>query len=238
MCRLFLVIFAVAVMTLGVGVLSPAAERPSARKILNATLTELRLENAPLSEAIEYLRDVTNANIHVNWRAIEEIGIARDTTINIRLRGVPVRKVLTLVLSEASHDNQLAYYVNQNVIEITTRELADRDLITRGYAVDDVLDEAPDVDQTVPQFQIQATRTGRGGGGGGQNLFGSLGQTQNQQQNTKAQTAQELIDLIQTSIQPTIWNTAGGPAAIRFFNDSLIISAPRSVHEALGGIVE
>jgi hypothetical protein len=30
----------------------------------------------------------------------------------------------------------------------------------------------------------------------------------------------------------------GGTAAIRFFNGSLIVTAPRSVHESLGGLVD
>ena len=35
-------------------------------------------------------------------------------------------------------------------------------------------------------------------------------------------------------IQPDIWHVNGGLAGIRYFNGSLIVTAPRSVHEALG----
>ena len=43
---------------------------------------------------------------------------------------------------------------------------------------------------------------------------------------------------IQAIISPEIWNTNGGPAAIRMWSGSLIVTAPRSVHEALAGYVD
>jgi hypothetical protein len=35
-----------------------------------------------------------------------------------------------------------------------------------------------------------------------------------------------------------VWRQNGGPASIRFFNGTLIVTAPRSVHEAIGGPLE
>ena len=55
---------------------------------------------------------------------------------------------------------------------------------------------------------------------------------------TKEERAQQLLDVITSTIQPDIWQVNGGTAAIRFFNGNLIVTAPRSVHEALGGFVE
>ena len=44
--------------------------------------------------------------------------------------------------------------------------------------------------------------------------------------------------IITSTIEPELWQQNGGTAAIRFFNGSLIVTAPRSVHEALGGYVD
>ena len=55
---------------------------------------------------------------------------------------------------------------------------------------------------------------------------------------TRTDRAQALVDVITSTIQPEIWQANGGTAAIRFFNGSLIVTAPRSVHEALGGMVD
>jgi len=213
------------------------ADQVSARRAMDVTLPDLKFDNISISDAIDFLRDVSGANIHVNWRAIEEIGIGRDTTINVRLRTVQMRKVLRLILTEVSSGNLLTYYIDGNVVEITTRELADKQLFTKVYPIEDLLMEVPDFDQP-PQFNIMTSGGGgRGGGGGSGNLFGNTNQT-GTGQNTRAQRAQQLVDVIQAIIQPEVWNTAGGPAAIRFWNSTLIVTAPRSVHEQLGGYVE
>jgi hypothetical protein len=210
---------------------TPAFAEVSARQALNTTLPEVRFDNISITDAIDFVRDVTNVNIHVNWKALEAAGIGKDTTLNIRLRSVPMRKVLGLILSEAGSGNLLTYYIDQNVIEVTTREIADKQLITKVYPVDDLIMDIPDFDQP-PNFQLQGSTAG--GSGGNQQLFNST-QNNTQTMNTRASRAQQLIDTIQATIQPEIWNTNGGTAAIRFYNGSLIVTAPRSVHEALGG---
>ena len=43
---------------------------------------------------------------------------------------------------------------------------------------------------------------------------------------TRADRAQALVDVITSTIQPEIWQANGGTAAIRFFNGSLIVTAP------------
>ena len=50
--------------------------------------------------------------------------------------------------------------------------------------------------------------------------------------------ADQLVTLIRETIRPTIWKENGGTAAIRYYNGNLIVTAPRSVHEAIGGPLE
>ncbi len=222
-------------MILGISLTSaPRADAQAAPKAaLSSTLPEVRFDNITFADGIDFLRDISGANLHVNWRALELAGIGKDSQINIRLRSVSLRKVLDLMIGQVGVGNSLSYYVDGNVLEITTREMADQQMITRVYPVGDLLMEVPDF--IGPNFQIQASQGGRGGGGSGGTIFtpdqagGAGGQNL-----TREQRAQQLMDTIQSIIQPDIWTTNGGRAAIRFFNDSLIVTAPRSVHDALG----
>jgi general secretion pathway protein D len=244
--KLTIVMFAIAALLLAGN--CPAQAVVSARRALDLALPNVNLDNVLLSDAIDFLRDVSGANVHVNWRALEAAGVGKDTQVNVRLRTVTLRKVLDLVLGEAGAGVALAYYVDQGVIEITTRELADKDLFTRVYPIQDLIVEVPDFigpDFNITQNNTQTSGSGGGGGGGGsgQGLFGggssgTSGTNGQEKQMTRAERAQALIDVITETIQPEIWNTNGGPAAIRFFNGNLIVTAPRSVHEALGGIVD
>ena len=201
----------------------------------------MKFTGVTFGEAIDFLRDVSNLNMHVNWKALEEQNVTRDTPINIRLRAVSMRKVLNLLLSEASGGDSLAWYVDQGVVEITTKELADKKMYTRIYPVDDLLMEVPDFDNA-PDFSLQSTteqgQGGRGGGGGGgRGLFENADQSRKDKDvsKTKTERGEELVALIKELVSPEVWVDGGGSAQIRYFNGNLIVTAPRSVHEAIGG---
>ena len=220
------------------------------RREMNQRLPELKFQGITFSDAIDFFRDVTNANIVVNWKALEGAGITRDSQVNLHLNGVTLRKALDLVLNEVAGGDTLTYAVEDGVIEITTRELADRKMVTRVYPVEDLIMIIPDFTDA-PQFSLDASQNqsggGSSGGGGGitggttisNSLFANAGQLANQQnQNqgpTKAERAKELVDLIEAVVFPDIWTDNGGTASIRYFNGMLIVTAPISVQEAIGG---
>jgi len=215
---------------------------PRPRGGLDVSLPELRFEQTPMGEVYNFVRDVTGINLHVNWRALEEVGVLRETTVNIHLRGISVRKLLDLLIAESGAGDRLTWYVDDGVVEVTTREVADRKTIVRVYPIDDLIMEIPDFEG--PTLDLSsATRGGsRSGGGGGSASGGSLLKDTNNEDNdkprTKAERVQALIDLITQTIQPDIWRVNGGTATITYLNGSLIINAPRSVQEAIGGPVD
>src|SRR5688572_4661606 len=145
---------------------------------LNRTLPEMRFDGVALADAIDFLRDVTAANIVVNWRALEGAGVTRDTLVNLQLRNVSLKKALSLVLSEASAGEGVTWTVDSGVIEVTTTELANAKVYTRVYPVGDLLMEIPNF-TNAPNFSLDQNQAsgggGGGGGGGGQSLFGGGG---------------------------------------------------------------
>ncbi|HEV7301342.1 MAG TPA: hypothetical protein VGN72_18410 [Tepidisphaeraceae bacterium] len=214
----------------------PAA--PTLRQILNARIPMVRLENAPLTDAIDFIRDITQANVNVNWKALELAGISRDTAISTTLRNVPVKKALSVILSQAGPDNTLAFYNDGDVLQITTRELADAQQVTRMYFVDDILVDVPDF--AGPRFNLSSKSGSSGGNGGGGGSGGGLiesGGNDDRQSvgRTKSERADALIKLVTQLIRPDVWEQAGGTARISYLRGHLVITAPRSVHEAIGG---
>lgn len=227
-----------------------AAASPNAqtRAILNRTMPAINLTNVTLKDAIDFIRDVSGANVHVNWNALEEAGITGDTQVNVKLQRVSLRKVLTLLLSEAGPGGTLTFYLDDGVIEVTTRAIADNQMFTIVYPVQDLLFEPPQFIEP-PDFGLAnesnaGGRGGRGGGGrsGGGSGFGTggsgYGSGQAQQPKEKDAKANELVQLIREVVQPDVWAENGGKASIRHFNGNLIVTAPRSVHEAIGGPID
>jgi hypothetical protein len=200
------------------------------RSALDRNLPQMNFTGVALKDAIDFLRDVSGLNIHVNWKALEVAGVAADTPINVKLRDVSIRKVLTLVLNEASGGVGLTFYADDGVVEITTREIADAQMFTVVYPVQDLLFEPP-LFTDPPDFALSAN------GIGGANRVRGGGAAAGQVKDKDAK-AEELITLITETVYPECWVQNGGKDSIKFFSGNLIVTASRSVHEAIGGIVD
>ena len=233
----------------GVGVVGaqskPPAQQPAnqpSRPQASKGGGTIAFDNTALVDAIDYLRDITGLNINVNWRALEEIGVSKTDPVTLKLKNVTLRQVMKLMLENVSPGN-LTYYVDGNVLHVTTKELARKNMVTRVYHIEDLITDLPQFTQA-PDFNLQSTSTNGGsggsgggsGGGGGQGIFGGNGQNSQQQEvvKTREERAQELIDLITSTIERDVWEVNGGAATIRYFNGTLIITAPREVQEQIG----
>lgn len=233
---------------------SAQSQAVDSRRALYMTIPELNVEGVTLDRAITYLRDSSGANIVVNWRVLEAVGVAKETPISLQVRNLPLRKMLQLVLDQASPNSPLVYNIDSNVVQITTQEEADKQMLTKVYVVDDLV-MAPNV-KSAPTLNLGQTtqQAGQGGGGfgggsgnmGGQSggLWGNNGNNSNNTQNNQdlmknaQQRGEDLVLLIQEVIRPAIWRENGGTASIKYFNPGkIIVTAPISVHEAIGGPV-
>jgi len=213
-----------------------ALARDPASLVLDRRMPEVRFENIALTDAIDFLRDVSEANIHVNWRALEPLLIGPDTIVNLRLLDVPLRKILSVLLADIGMAGQVSFYIDRGVIEITTREIADSQMLTRVYDIQDLLLEIPDFEG--PDLNLSSNQ-GKGGGGG-TGIFDPQdnSDTSNEDRKTKTERADDIVQLIQETIQPEIWRDNGGNASIRYYQGNVIVTAPRSVHEAIGGPID
>src|SRR4051794_984185 len=100
-CRIVAAL-ATCLLLLTISTFTPAAPPRSgggATRSLNRVLPEMKFDGIAFSEAVDFLRDVTGANLHVNWKALESVGVTKETPVNLRLRQVSLRKVLGLMLS-------------------------------------------------------------------------------------------------------------------------------------------
>ncbi len=220
-----------------------SAPNVAAARALGGELSSVNLDGVGFADSIDYLRDLTGANINVNWRLMQEKNINKDTPVHMKLRAVSMRKALQLLLDEVGAGTPLTYFIDQGVIEITTQEAADAKLVTRVYDVGDLMVDIPDFagpSLNITDNSSSGSNSGKSGGGGGNNLFG--GNNANNNNNDKPATANdrgnELVSIITTTIRPEVWQINGGPANIRFFRNRLIVTAPRSVQEMIGGRAE
>ncbi len=194
------------------------------RKVVkNADFKEM-----PFEDFVEWLERTTQATVVVRWKLLEDVGVRREQPITLRLKNVPLRKLIELVLDQLQRDDpavRLAAKADDNTLILSTVRDLFRELVTRTYDVQDLL-------LTVPHFTGGKINPPNGGSARGLSLIRPGGSEQDQK--TEEQ-AQRLIETITSHIQPESWKANGGEGTISFFKGRLIIHNNLLVHEQLGG---
>jgi hypothetical protein len=210
----------------------------SSRAALQTLLPAARLINVTLSDALDYISSISGANFNIDWKSLEAANISKQTLINLNLHSIRLDKLLTMVLNEAAGGDTLTWYVDGNIIEITTREVSDKKLITVVYYVDDILLANAPFNGLITGGSTSFSNTGSGGGGGTSStaLNNSSSNNATNTVNT-TQLSDGLLKLIETIEHPEVWRDNGGTTVMAYYNGNLIVSAPRSIQEAIGGPV-
>ena len=135
---------------------------PSEERIVKALdeTTSLEFVETPLSDVVDYLKDLHKIEIQLDTKALEDAGAGSDTPITKNLKGISLRSALRLMLGGLD----LTYVIKDEVLLITTLEKAGTELVTKVYPVADLV--LP-IQQTGFSGGFGGLGGGVGGGGGG-----------------------------------------------------------------------
>ncbi len=216
---------------------------------LDRRLPEVRFDGIGFSDVIDFLRDVTSANIFVNWQALESSGIDRNAPVTARLRDVRFSKALDIILSAVGGSLvQLGYTIDDGVITISTAEDLSQSTVTRVYDIRDLIINIPDFTEA-PEFDLESNNSsgrqggGGGGGGGGSSggLFGGSSSSSSSEEDeiSREELVEQIIQLIQETVAPDSWRDNGGTVgAIRELQGQLIVTQTSENQRALVGLLE
>jgi general secretion pathway protein D len=213
-------------------------EEARIEELLSRRLPEVRFTDVPFRDVIEYLVDTTQANIFVNWPALEGAGVDPNAPVSLRLRNVPFRKVLQSVLDIVGGGVvNLGYTVDEGVITVSTGEELARNTATRIYLIRDLLVVPEDFSENAPNLDIsRATRVG--GGGGGQSIFsGGGGGTNSDREEEREELIEQIVTLITETISSDSWRDNGGLiGSIQPLDDQLIITQTPETHRDIDAL--
>jgi hypothetical protein len=97
--------------------------------------TEINFIDTPLLCVIDYLKDRHHIEIQLDKPALEDAGVGSDVPIKKSLKGISLRSALRLTL----RDLNLTYMIRDEVLLITSPEVADANLTKRVYDVADLV---------------------------------------------------------------------------------------------------
>jgi hypothetical protein len=205
-----------------------ASSMPS-QPATRAAPARVQFADAPLENVVQYFRQTSGLNLFVQWRALEQVGINRDTTVSLDVSDVSLGKALDLVLDQLSADKgrleRLYWVVDEGIVTISTGQALNREVTTKVIDITDMLAIVPDFEP--PSVNVLSS-SGVGTGNNAATVSPWIANQPAQVSGpTRAQVRQALEDnilgIIKDSIGADMWQPEG-KGSVRLYNGNLIIS--------------
>jgi hypothetical protein len=150
---------------------------------------------------IDYIQEKTGLPIIIDEQSLKDAMIEYDDPVNFSL---PAKVSVRTILKKVLGDKGLTYVIKEATIQVMTPRKASEYMVTRMYQVGDLVQPNPQLSMMYGPFFAQ------------QAAF---------------QNANQLINLIQTTIEPSYWQP-NGPGTITYFPpaQSIIIRASAEMH--------
>ena len=181
------------------------------RQKLAMTAPEIEFDDVSLEQCFDYIRELCEVNVFVNWAAIETAAVSRDRTITLQLRAGSVRlkKLLELILEEAgAGETDLDYEIRGSVIHVSTKEDLARSTLIVIYDVRDLMGYT-----SVHTLYGESTY-----------VCGDI---------------ERLAYIVEAMVDPESWRTTGGNVGtIVNYGEMLIITQTRFAHEQIWSMLK
>jgi hypothetical protein len=223
----------------------PNVETCRLRAWLNKQVSRVSWDDAPLAEVLDWLKaqrfEGEPINIFVVWWALEAEGVDRDSAVSLDLENVTIKEVLDLVLLQLPNLDRLTYEVRGSILIISTRSHLEQKLYTRLYDASDVLIKLEHFSGALNVSLGQPSATGGGGSRGQaqvQMMFEDSGESDGQPDDDAiAERGRQLVDWIQTVVEPNSWFENGGQGTMAVFDGQLAVRNTARVHRMLIGVL-
>jgi len=225
------------------------------REKLKREIERLSFADIDFKDVITFLQEYSNANIHVNWRALVAAGIEQTTKVSVDVRKITVKRALDLVLRDVSGaaagaDAELRYVVDGGVLTISTKSDLAKEPIRRVYDIRDLLVPVPDFEGPRIELSQASQAASQAGGTGSSSSSGGIfdDDTSTSERRDKEMTKDKLMEnfvsLVRNSIDPESWaDPEGGagigtPGFIQILGGSLVVTQTAQNHQALSELIE
>ncbi len=205
---------------------------------LSEPMTIGELDNR-FEDVIELIRTRTGADMDVMYiDDRNDEGFDPEWIVDMTVGETTGLELLERLITRANSDLQPItefewQMTEYGAIQIGPKQRLNATRRTVVYDIHDLLFEIPYFDNA-PEFDLN-TVLQSGSGGGGQSPFGG-GNNQADDREDRATRAQQIIDLIQNTVEPDEWIDLGGSSAsITYLPENLIVTAPDYVHRQISG---
>jgi beta-lactamase regulating signal transducer with metallopeptidase domain len=191
---------------------------------------EVRFDQVALTDVFDHLRDISGANIFVDWRSLKAAGIEKTTPVTARLRDVKLSKLLTTILADVGGGKvKLGYHIDNGRIIVSTADGLVKDTTVAVYDIRDLLSTAPpppDQQQALPLVD-HARTDGKAG------FFAFVPDSKT------AELVKQLTDFITETVDRGSWIEHGGKFGdIKCLSGQLIVTQTEENHRQIVSLLD
>ncbi len=229
-------------------------------RILQALLYErlsVGFEATPASEVFEYLATALDIEVVVRYDDGAAGGIDPQAPISLAGESLKAMEVLERAVEQCAVVEECTWQLRGNFLEVGTKERLSVPAAQerRVYPLGDLTFEPPHFNDA-PSLRLEDSMPFYGGyfgggyggyggyyGGGhyGGGFFprgygGTIQAGPARPEGAREQGAQQIVDLIIQSVEPTAWEQNGGTwASINLTGENMVVRAPDFIHRQIGG---
>jgi len=142
-----------------------AANRRVSRKLSDSTVM-VDFSGNTFEQAIDYIEQVADVPVYVDWKALEFIGVDRDDKISLHLKEVPAETALERVLQQlgdpGAPGDRPKFAIQDGTVTISSEDQLRKQTVTQVYDIRDLLFEVP-MFEDAPNLDLDAALSqGRG----------------------------------------------------------------------------
>lgn len=199
---------------------------------LHQPLESIQFLDVPLADVLAYLGNTLEIDFLVNQPMLVEFGYTLDDLVTIELHHgkISTHTLLEIMFEQLGWQDDIGYTIRDEIVYITSRDAL---LETVVYNCRDL-------------FPAPAEGMGMPGGFGGGPAYGSggtasqLGPISGTGPPTiySGDLGVQLIQVVQTTIEPESWMSAGGSGNIQIFGGLMIVKNSQAVHREVKNLLD
>ncbi len=194
------------------------------------------LDGARLEDVMMFIEQAGNLQLDIAWVGADmPVGLDKDAVVTVNARNMTIQSLLEFALDRTGDEFSEATWqlTPDGILEVGPKEWLNSKRTVKLYDIQDLLFVIPNFTD-VPELDLDAVLQQSGGGGGGRGVFRV--DDPDDLEVDEATRAQEIMDIVTSTIDPEQWQINGGTgASVRFYRGSLLVSAPGYIHRQLGG---
>lgn len=219
--------------------LGAASEDAELNRRLAETVPDVTFQQMPLDQVVDYMTDLKNVNITVEWEDLARSGIDRDKPISLQLKNVSYGTLLREVLAQTSSNVAVGFAVRDGLLRIATQERLDQDKYILVYDIRDLLVNIPKF-TNAPKFNLGeiTQQLRRQTGNDVDNPFREPSAREGARiDGEQDEQAVVYMDMIRDMVKPDSWQSRGGEGALRELNGQLIVYNTSDAHREVADLL-